>query len=269
MVEIKSQKIFMFMLYALAYIFLAWSLWTFLFQYIAALGVLEDVAHALVSKRILSALWLSLTSSVVTAIISVLFGVPLAYFFATKNFPGKTIVETLTIDIPQTFPPVAEGIIYLAMLGPNSPFHVNLAYTFTALVIAKLFVCAPFVIAFTARKFREIQNTGLDITALTLGAQPFQVFWTIYVPLSLRDTLAGVAICWSRAMGELGGSLIFAGVIPFKTEIIPTFIETNPTLVGPALAATILVTTASALALIIFKILAGGSSLWKVFFYRI
>lgn len=258
-----------FILYVFAYLFLVWSLWTFIYQYIAAIGLFKDVSKALVSKRILSALWLSITSSIVTAILSVIFGIPLAYFFANKDFPGKSIIETLTIDVPQTFPPVAEGIIYLVMLGPNSPFHINLAYTFTALVISKLFVCAPFVIAFTARKFREIQNTGLAITALTLGAQPFQVFWTIYMPLSIRDTLSGVAICWSRAMGELGGSLIFAGVIPFKTEIIPTFIETNPTLVGPALAATILVTTASALALVIFKTLTPGAALWKAFFYKI
>ncbi len=266
--NLSMNRKFIFVLYALAYMFLAWSLWTFLYQYIAALGLFKDVAQALVSKRILTALWLSITSSIMTAIASVIFGVPLAYFFATKNFRGKTIIETLTIDVPQTFPPVAEGIIYLVMLGPNSPFHINLAYTFTALVIAKLFVCAPFVIAFTTRKFREIQNTGLDVTASTLGAHPFQIFWTIYMPLSIRDTLAGVAICWSRAMGELGGSLIFAGVIPFKTEIIPTFIETNPTLIGPALAATILVTTASALALIVFKTIVPGSGLWKAFFYR-
>lgn len=267
--NILMNRILIIALYILAYTFLVWSLWTFFYQYIAALGVFQDVSHALVSKRILSALWLSITSSTITAIVSIIFGVPLAYFFAVINFPGKTIIETLTIDVPQTFPPVAEGIIYLAMLGPNSPFHLNFAYTFTALVIAKMFVCAPFIIAFSTRKFREIQQSGLDVTALTLGAQPIQVFWTIYLPLSMKDIFAGVAICWSRAMGELGGSLIFAGVIPFKTEIIPTFIETNPTLIGPALAATILVTTASAIALIIFKLLAKGGGLWKAFFYKI
>ena len=73
-----------------------------------------------------------------------------------------------------------------------------------------------------------------------------------------RDIAAGVSLCWSRAMGELGGSLLFAGVIPFKTEIIPTFISVEATrLTVQALAATILVTTASTVALASFKTLTS------------
>lgn len=257
------------LLYILAFIFFGWFLFVFLYQYIAALKTLNPVIKAFGNARILSALWLSIASASVTAVVAIIFGVPLAYFFATKNFWGKAIIENLTIDVPQTFPPVAEGIIFLLMLGPDSPFHINLAYTFIALVLAKLFVSAPFVVALTLRKFVEIQQSGLDIIARSLGANPFQIFWTIYLPLAFKDMMAGVALCWARAVGELGGSMIFAGVIPFKTEIISTFITENA--VGdlaPALAATILVTTASIIALIFFKLIAPGSALWKVLFYR-
>ncbi len=163
-------------------------------------------------------------------------------------------METIAVDVPQTFPPVAEGMIFLLMLGPTSPFHVNLTFTFTALVIAKFFIAGPFVVATVTRRFREIQDSGINLTARSLGANPFQVFTTIFIPMSLTDIAAGATLCWSRAMGELGGSLIFAGVIPFKTEVLPTYIALDAkTLTIGALAATILGTTASTIALVTFK----------------
>lgn len=253
----NSTKHLIILLYILAGILLCFSISTFLYQYIAAAGSFNAVINAFGNSRILTALWLSLISAFVTAVIAILLGVPLAYLFAMKEFKGKAFIETLAVDVPQTFPPIAEGMIFMLMLGKNSPLHINLAFTFSALVIAKLFVCGPFVVSYTSRKFREIKQSGINLTARSLGASPFQVFMTIFIPLSLKDIGAGVALCWSRAMGELGGSLLFAGVIIGKTEIIPTFIATQAnTLTIEALAATILVTTASTIALVSFKRLA-------------
>ena len=206
------------------------------------------------SDRILCALWISILSSFVTVLFALLFGVPLAYLFATKNFKWKGFLETMAVDVPQTFPPVAEGIIYLFMLGPTSPFDINLAYTFAALIITKMYVCAPFVITYATRQFRAIQVSGIDMTARSLGASPLQNLMWIFIPMSLKSIAAGAALCWARAMGELGGSLVFAGVIAYKTEIVPTFIATQS--VGrttEALAASIIVTMASAIALVTFK----------------
>lgn len=226
---------------------------TFLYQYIAALGSLRAVLIAIGSDRILTALWLSIASSLFTVALAIVLGIPLAYVLAVRT-QRAAIIETLAIDLPQTFPPIAEGMIFLLMLGPSSPLHINLAGTFTALVLAKLFISAPFVVSFSLRRFRAILETGMNLTARSLGATPWQVFTTILLPLGFKDIAAGATLCWSRAMGELGGSLLFAGVIPGKTEIIPTFIATQAsTLTVGALAATILVTTASALALLSFK----------------
>lgn len=242
------------LIYILACVCLAWLIFTFLYQYIAAIGYFKEVLHALVSERILSAFWLSISSAIITVIVSLPLGIAAAYIFATKEFRGKHIIETLSVDVPQTFPPVTEGMIYLLMLGPDSPFHIDLAYTFTALVIAKVYVCMPFIIYATKRKFQEIHETGMNMTAMALGAHPFQIFTMIFLPLAARDIIASSALCWARAMGELGGSLIFAGVIPYKTEIIPNFIAMQAsTLTVGALAATILATTTSALALLFCK----------------
>lgn len=249
-----NSKHFILILYVLAGCLLLFLVTTILFQYYAALGSLNAVLAAFTNDRILSALWLSVTSSIATTIAALILGIPLAYVFAMKRFRGKIFVETLVVDVPQTFPPVAEGMIFLLMLGPTSPFHVNLTFTFTALVIAKFFISAPFVVATVARRFRDIQKSGIDLTARSLGANPWQVFTTVFLPMSLTDIAAGAALCWSRAMGELGGSLVFAGVIPFKTEVLPTFIALDAkTLTAEALAATILGTTASIVALLGFK----------------
>jgi ABC-type sulfate transport system permease component len=243
-------------LYFLGVLLLIWLLFTFLYQYFVAIGSLKALLESMLDKRLLSALYLSLLSSLVTLLFSIFFGIPLAYLFATKKFRGKSLCETLTIDVPQTFPPVAEGMIYLLLLGPSSPIHLNLAYTFSALVIAKVYVSAPFLVSFTLRRFNQIHESGLPLTARTLGANPFQVFAMIFLPLSIKEISAGTSLCWARAMGELGASLIFAGVIPFKTEIIPNYIIMEAsTLTTSALAATILITTASLIAIVTFKLI--------------
>lgn len=242
------------LLYALGITFLVWSIFTLAYQYIAAIGSLSEVVSAWKETRILSALWLSILSSLATVVIAVVLGVPLAYFFALGKFRGKTFFETLAVDVPQTFPPIAEGMIYYFMLGPHSPFHINLAFTFSALIIAKVYVSAPFVISAVTTQFRQTQMTGMGMTARSLGASPFQVFTMILLPLARNNIIAGAALCWARAMGELGGSLIFAGVLAYQTEIIPTFIaveaHTNHT---AALAASIAVTAASTIAIFSFK----------------
>lgn len=255
-----SSKHLIIILYVLAASLLIFLVSTILYQYIAALGSPLAVLKEFGNDRILSALWLSISSSVVTVIFGVIFGIPLAYVFATKQFPSKLLLETLVVDVPQTFPPIAEGMIFLLMLGPTSPIHVNLTFTFAALVIAKFFIASPFIVSVTARKFRDIESSGITLTARSLGANPFQVFTTVYLPMATKEIAAGATLCWSRAMGELGGSLIFAGVIPFKTEVIPTFISTEARMLTTgALAATILGTTASILALVSFKkITIGG-----------
>ncbi len=249
-----NSKHLIFLLYFLAGFTLLFLVGTILFQYYAALGSIDKVLASLSDERILSALYLSIASSVATTIFAVIFGVPLAYVFAIKQFKGKVPLETIAVDVPQTFPPVAEGMIFLLMLGPTSPFHVNLTFTFAALVIAKFFIAGPFVVSTVARRFRDIQKSGINLTARSLGANPIQVFTTVFIPLSLTDIAGGSILCWSRAMGELGGSLVFAGVVPFKTEVLPTYIALDAkTLTTGALAATILGTTASMLALVTFK----------------
>lgn len=261
MTKYLNSKYLIIFLYLFAGFTIVFLVGTILYQYYAALGSLHGVLLAFTDNRILYALWVSVASSIVTTLFALLLGVPLAYIFAMKQFPGKVPLETIAVDVPQTFPPVAEGMIFLLLLGPTSPFRVNLTFTFTALVIAKFFIAGPFVVSTVTRRFRDIQKSGINLTARSLGANPFQVFITVFLPMSATDIAAGSALCWSRAMGELGGSLVFAGVIPFKTEVLPTYIALGAkTFTTGALAATILGTSASMLALVTFKKLTQRES---------
>ncbi len=233
----------------------SWIFWFMLpFIVLAASFVVKpDLAPLLFSdSRFWAALGISLVSAFVVIGIAVFFAIPTAYFLAYRRFRYQNLVEAMLIDIPQTFPPVAVGVIYLFTFGTNSP--IDLAFTFAAVIIAKLIISAPFVLSYTLRKFREIRESKLDLVARSLGAGTGDVMFRVLLPLAKKDIATGLTLSWARAMGEFGGSLIFAGVIAYKTEILPTYtnrvVGVDPFL---ALAATAIMTAFALFALVIIR----------------
>ncbi len=220
--------------------------------YFITLASWDKVAPQFLSSRVLGALFISVSSSFIVGILAVLVGVPFAYFLTYKEFRFKSTLETLMVDLPQTFPPVTVGLVYLLLFGPGSP--ANIAFTFAAVVIAKFYVSSPFMVGFAARRFREVKARGLDLMARSLGANTRQLLVRIIIPLSRRDLLAGFSLTWARAMGELGATMVFAGIIPWKTEVIPTLVysvsQTEP---HTAIAAAVVAETLSIIALISLK----------------
>jgi len=207
------------------------------------------VVSALFDSRVIGAVVISVSSSLIVGGLAVAAAVPCAYLLAYKDFRGKGILETFLIDLPQTFPPVTEGLVYLLMLGP-----LGLAYTYTAVIIAKFYVSAPFTISFTTRSFKGIKESGLDTIARSLGAKTRDVLVRVLLPLSGRDMLAGFSLTWARAMGELAATLVFAGAIPWSTEIIPTLVYlTAAETPQVAIAASVIAETLSIAALLSFR----------------
>jgi molybdate transport system permease protein len=209
----------------------------------------DKVAPQFLSSRVLGALFISVSSSFIVGILAVMVGIPFAYFLTYRDFRFKSTLETLMVDLPQTFPPVTIGLVYLILLGTGSP--ANLAFTYAAVVIAKFYVSSPFMVGFAARRFREVKARGLDLIARSLGADMRHLLFRIILPLSKRDLLAGFSLTWARAMGELGATMVFAGIIPWKTEVIPTLVfsvsQTEP---HTAVAAAVVAETLSIFALI-------------------
>ncbi len=247
---------FNFGLRLMAGFFILFMLVSLFYLYIAVGNSWVLVFRSLFDRRILGALWVSVSAAFIVGILAILLAVPTAYVLTYSEFRGKSLIETLLIEFPQTFPPATVGLVYLLMLGPGS--LINIAYTYPAIIVAKLYVSAPFAMSFTLRRFREIQRTGLDVIAESLGGKTRHILLWVLVPLSITDLLGGFSLTWARAMGEVAATLIFAGAIPWKTEIFPALIyltsQSTPEL---ALAASLLAAALSIVALMLFKWIVG------------
>jgi len=240
---------FGFTMQILACTFIVYMLISLFYLYVVVGGAWNLVGRALLDSRVLGALTISVSSAFIVGGLAIAAAIPVAYLLAYKDFRGRGMLETLLIDLPQTFPPVTEGLVYLLMFG-----RFGLAYTFTAVILAKFYVSAPFTVSFATRRFREIKATGLDVIARSLGAKTRHIMGKVLLPLSARDLLAGFSLTWARAMGELAATLVFAGAIPWKTEIIPSLVyltaETAPEV---AMAASVIAETLSIIALVSFR----------------
>ena len=236
--------------------FILFMLVSLFYLYVAVGNSLSLVLSALLDSRILGAMWVSVSAAFIVGALAIVAAIPTAYVLTYSEFRGKSLVETLLIEFPQTFPPATVGLVYLLMLGPGSP--INIAYTYPAVIIAKLYVSAPFAMSFTLRRFREIHRTGLDVIAESLGGKTRHLLLWVLVPLSTIDLLGGFSLTWARAMGEVAATLIFAGAIPWKTEIFPALIYlTSQSAPELALAASLIAAALSIAALMLFKWIVG------------
>lgn len=243
---------FEFAIRALAYAVITYMMISFVYLYVAVGGSWNIVWQALFDNRVLGAIAISVSSAFIVGGLAVVAGIPIAYILAYQDFRGRATLETLLIDLPQTFPPVTEGLVYLLMLGPY-----GLAYTYAAVIIAKFYVSAPFAISFATRRFREIRGSGLDVIAKSLGAKTKHILGWVLLPLSARDLLAGFSLTWARAMGELAATLVFAGAIRWETETIPILVYfTAREAPQIAMAASVIAETLSIVALLSFKWIA-------------
>jgi len=238
--------------------FILFMLISLFYLYVAVGSSWSLVARALLNSRILGALWVSVSAAFIVGALAIGVAIPTAYVLTYSEFRGKSLIETLLIEFPQTFPPATVGLVYLLMLGPGSP--INIAYTYPAVIVAKLYVSAPFALSFTLRRFREIHGMGLDIIAESLGGKTRHVLLWVLIPLSTIDLLGGFSLTWARAMGEVAATLIFAGAIPWKTEIFPAVVyltSQSEETKSLALAASLIAAVLSIVALMLFRWIVG------------
>jgi len=245
----------------------AFTLWMLisLFYLFTALSFGSLVLEQLLSQRVILALWISVASSTAVALIALVFGVPLSWMLANKDFRGKPVLETLVVAIPIAFPPGVVGTTYLLMFSPStspigailSQMGINLVNTFWAIILIKTFISAPFLVSLLTEKFREIRKTGLETIAKSLGAPDYEVFRTVTLPLSYRTVIAGTAMCWARAIGEIAGTIVFAGaVIPGVTQTMPAIIVFEAqTSLPVALALALILEAFSIIILVTFRAL--------------
>jgi molybdate transport system permease protein len=194
-------------------------------------GASADVDLALEHASFASALRLSLKTSLVALGLTLLLGLPLSWWLATSKSIWRRLLDTL-IEVPIVLPPAVMGVGMLQAFGRNgiwgpwlSAFGIAIPFTESAVVLAQLIVTAPFFVQSASQAFRRVEP-DLVLVARSLGASETRVFWRVVMPLSLPGLVTGACLCWARALGEFGATLLFAGNRFGVTQTMPLAIFT-------------------------------------------
>jgi sulfate transport system permease protein len=206
-------------------------------------GGLDSFWHEATRPEAVAALKLTLGVAAVCALVNAVAGTATAWVLVRDRFPGKGIVDAV-IDLPFALPTIVAGLTLLALYGPGSPFHVDVAFTRLGLLLALLFVTLPFVVRAVQPVLLEL-DTDMEDAAASLGAGPLAVFRRIVFPNLLPAILSGVALAFARAVGEFGAVVLISGNIPFKTEVASVYvfgqIESNNVTAAAAVSVVLLV----------------------------
>jgi molybdate transport system permease protein len=185
-----------------------------------------SLAVAFASPEVLTALWLSLATTAVSLVITVLLGFPLAIVLARRSFRGKSLLEAV-VDLPIVLPPSVAGLALLLVFGrrgllsaPFDFFGIIVPFTTVAVVLAQVFVSAPFFIR-SARTGLSGVDRDLEDAARVDGASERHLFRSITVPLAGTALAAGIVMSWARSLGEFGATIMFAGNVEGKTQTLP------------------------------------------------
>ena len=175
---------------------------------------------------VLQAIELSLVTSIITVLLTVLLGTPVAYYLSHRHYRFYRLVETL-VELPTVLPPAVAGLALLMAFGRRgligqalSVFGISLPFTPAAVVMAQLFVAAPLYIRAAALGLQAI-DCDLKKSAALDGANRWQIFWHIMLPMSWTGFFSGGVLTWARALGEFGATVIFAGSFPGRTRTMP------------------------------------------------
>ncbi|MFN8568008.1 MAG: ABC transporter permease [Kouleothrix sp.] len=180
----------------------------------------------LAGPSVAQAISLSMRTTATTIGVTVLGGTPVAYLLARRRFRGRAALDTL-LDLPMVLPPAVAGIALLIAFGRRgligrylNEASIEIAFTQAAVVLAQLFVAAPFYIKAAIAGFTSVDRE-LEQAAALDGARALQVFGHITVPLAWPALLGGAVMAWARALGEFGATIIFAGNFPGRTQTMP------------------------------------------------
>src|SRR5262249_5950353 len=167
-----------------------------------------------------------------TLVLTLLFGTPLAWWLARHHGGWPERVVSTLVQLPIVVPPAVSGLALLlafgwrGLLGPFlEGMGWTLPFTTAAVVVAELFVSAPYFIQSAVAAFRRLDDELLTV-ARTLGAGPARRFFRVALPLAVPGLGTGAALCWARALGEFGATLMFAGNLPGRTQTLPLAIYT-------------------------------------------
>jgi len=200
----------------------------FLFLPIAIIGFTasQQFSSEIEWSAVLSPLWITIWTSTISLFILLLFGTPLAYWQTQWGSKWKKWGIGIT-DLPIVLPPSVAGVGLLLLYGRSSGFGVILAewgisipFTSIAVIFAQIFVSAPFYIRAVRTGMMEVEAELIE-SAQVEGADEWEIFTQILIPMSKSAIKSGIILSWARAIGEFGATLMFAGNLFGKTQTMP------------------------------------------------
>jgi molybdate transport system permease protein len=167
----------------------------------------------------------SLSVGLASTLLILPFGIAMAWLFARKEWPLKSVVETIVL-LPLVMPPVSTGLILLKIFGRRSPVGqwlydrgVEIVFNWKGVLIAMAVMSFPLLVRSVRTSFSEV-NPRFEQIAATLGASSLRIFFVITIPLAYKGIVAGALLAFSRALGEFGATILLAGNIPGKTQTL-------------------------------------------------
>jgi sulfate/thiosulfate transport system permease protein len=177
----------------------------------------------------LSAYDVTFTTALIAALVNGLFGTLIAWTLVRYDFPLKRIVEA-SVDLPFALPTSVAGLTIATVYSDNgwvgslfAPMGIKISFTRLGVAVAMIFISLPFVVRTVQPVLQEMER-DIEEAAWCLGASPWQTFRQVILPPLLPAVLTGVALGFSRAVGEYGSTVIVASNTPFKDLIAPVLI---------------------------------------------
>jgi len=203
-----------------------------------------------------TAVQLSLRIALVATLVTLPFGIAVAWLLARKNFWGKALLDGL-VHLPLVLPPVVTGYLLLIWFGRKGPigaflddtFGIVFSFRWTGAALACGVMAFPLLVRAIRLSFEAIDRR-LEDAASTLGANRFWVFLTVTLPLALPGVIAGMVLSFAKALGEFGATITFVSNIPGETQTISAAIYTLTQVPGGDAAALRLVVVAIVIALV-------------------
>jgi molybdate transport system permease protein len=226
------------------------------------------VFAALGSSAVLDALALSAITTSIAVILVLVLGFPLALLLARAKFRGRALLEAI-VDLPIVLPPSVAGLALLLAFGrrgflgePLSAVGIELPFTTVAVILAQLFVAAPFFIRAARAGIAGVERE-LEDAARVDGAAERQVLRFVTIPQAAPALAAGIVTAWARALGEFGATIMFAGAIEGRTQTLPLVVygEFQSSDLDASIAAAAVLVIAAVAALLAVRGLRWGRAL--------
>jgi sulfate transport system permease protein len=188
----------------------------------------RDVA----SRQAVASYELSFGASFCAALVNAFFGVIVAWVLVRYQFFGKRFIDAL-VDLPFALPTAVAGITLATVYGPTgwigeavAPLGLQISYTRLGVFVALTFIGLPFIVR-TVQPVLEDLDPEIEEAAASLGANRWQTFWRVILPMLAPALLTGVTLAFARALGEYGSVVFISSNIPMKTQITPLLIMTK------------------------------------------